>query len=92
MTQDKLNISLPRFDYMSQKNTYSGSQGRFRYKFFPEAKDEVDTVLVAAVYYDNCYEVELEAERVTRAEFAYSNEGIDEAQAWIAAQYDHFVA
>ena len=83
-----LNISLPRFDYMCLKNTYSGSQGRFRYKFFPEKKDDVDTVLVAACYFDNCYEVELEAGRVTRQEFEYSNEGIDAAQAWLSAQYD----
>lgn len=79
-------ISLPRFDYMSQKNTYSGSIGRFRYKFFPEKKDDIDTVLVAAYYFDNCYEVELEAGRVTRKEFAYSNEGIDEAQDWLLSQ------
>ena len=50
-----LNISLPRFDYMCQNNTFSGSQGRFRYKFFPEKKDDIDTVLVAACYFDNCY-------------------------------------
>lgn len=79
-------ISLPRFDYMSQKNTYSGSIGRFRYKFFPEKKDDIDTVLVAAYYFDNCYEVELEAGRVTRKEFAYSDEGIDEAQDWLLSQ------
>lgn len=79
-------ISLPRFDYMSQNNTYSGSIGRFRYKFFPEKKDDIDTVLVAAFYFDNCYEVELEAGRVTREEFAYSNEGIDKAQEWLLSQ------
>lgn len=79
-------ISLPRFDYMSQNNTYSGSIGRFRYKFFPEKKDDIDTVLVAAYYFDNCYEVELEAGRVTREEFAYSNEGIDQAQEWLLSQ------
>ncbi len=83
-----LNISLPRFDYMCQKNTYSGSQGRFRYKFFPESKDDGETVLVAACYLDNCYEVELEHDRVTSQEFEYSNDGIDAAQAWISAQYD----
>ena len=81
-------ISLPRFDYMCQNNTYSGSIGRFRYKFFPEKKDEIETVLVAAFYFDNCYEVEAEAGRVTRAEFAYSNEGIDDAQAWLIARYE----
>ena len=80
-------IRLPRFDYMSQKNTFSGSIGRFRYKFFPEKKDEIDTVLVAAFYFDNCYEVEEEAGRVTRAEFAYSDAGIDEAEAWLMTQY-----
>ena len=71
---------------MSQNNTYSGSIGRFRYKFFPEKKDDIDTVLVAAYYFDNCYEVEQEAGRVTRREFAYSNEGIDEAQEWLLSQ------
>jgi hypothetical protein len=83
-----LNISLPRFDYMCQNNTFSGSQGRFRYKFFPEKKDDIDTVLVAACYFDNCYEVEEEAGRVTRQEFACSDEGIDAAESWIRAQYD----
>ena len=77
-----LNISLPRFDYMCQNNTFSGSQGRFRYKFFPEKKDDIDTVLVAACYLD------LEAGRITRQEFPYSDEGIDLAEAWLAAQYD----
>lgn len=73
---------------MSQKNTYTGSQGAFRYKFFPEKKDDIDTVLVAACYMDNCYEVELEAGRVVRAEFEYSEKGIDDAQAWICGQYE----
>lgn len=87
MSAETLNIALPRFDYMSQNNTYSGSQGRFRYKFFPESKDEIDTVLVAARYFDNCYEVELEAGRVVRAEFPYSDEGIDAAEAWLKEQF-----
>ncbi len=73
---------------MSQNNTYTGSQGAFRYKFFPEKQDDIDTVLVAACYRDNCYEVEQEAGRVVRAEFEYSEQGIDAAQAWICEQYD----
>lgn len=82
-----LNIALPRFDYMSQNNTYTGSQGAFRYKFFPEKQDDGKTLLVAACYMDNCYEVELEAGRVVRAEFDHSEQGIDAAQAWICEQY-----
>lgn len=80
------NFSLPRFDYMSQNNTYSGSIGRFRYKFFPEKKDDIETVLVAATYFDNCFEVEAEAGRVTRKEFPYSDAGIDDAEAWLETQ------
>lgn len=83
-----LKVQLPRFDYMCQKNTYSGGLGRFRYKFFPLKKDEIDTVLVAAVYYDNCYEVEKEAGRVTEQEFPYSNEGIDQAEQFIVSLYE----
>lgn len=81
------NFSLPRFDYMSQKNTYSGSIGRFRYKFFPEKKDEIDTVFVIACYFDNCYEVEEAAGRVKRQEVEYSDKGIDEAEAWLETQF-----
>lgn len=84
---ETLPISLPKFDYMCQKNTFSGSCGRFRYNFYPEKKDDIDTVLVAAVYYDNCLEVEDAAGRVTRKEFAYSNEGIAEAEAYIMSEY-----
>ena len=83
----QLTVSLPRFDYMCQKNTYSGSCGRFRYKFFPRKKDDIDTVLVAAVYYDRCYELEQEAGRVTEQEFDYSNDGVDLAEQFIVSQY-----
>lgn len=76
---------------MCQKNTYSGSHGRFRYKFFPEKKEDDETVLVAASYLDHCYEVELDAGRVTTKEFEYSNDGIDAAQDWLSEQYDEFV-
>lgn len=85
--QGDFHICLPRFDYMSQKNTYSGNVGAFRYKFFPEKKDEIDTVLVAACYKDRCYEAELEAGRVAQKEFDYSNEGIDAAEQWIYECY-----
>lgn len=87
MSPDTLRISLPHFDYMSQKNTYSGSQGRFRYKFFPGENGDGEKVLNAAVYADNCYEVEAEAGRVTAKEFPYSEEGTREAEAWIREQY-----
>lgn len=83
----KLTVSLPRFDYMCQDNTYSGSCGRFRYKFFPLKKDDINTVLVAAVYFDRCYELEKAADRVTEREFPYSDEGIDQAEAFIASLY-----
>ena len=85
--KDNFVIQLPRFDYMVQKNTYSGNIGSFRYKFFPEKKDEIDTVLVAACYANNCYEVELEAGRVVQQEFDYSNDGIDAAEQWIYEQF-----
>ena len=87
MTRKTLQIALPHFDYMSQKNTYSGSQGTFRYKFFPGENADGEKVLNAAVYADNCYEVELEAGRVTLKEFPYSEEGTREAEAWIREQY-----
>lgn len=87
MSREALQITLPRFDYMSQKNTYSGSLGRFRYKFFPDRDGNEEPVFTAAVYYDNCYEVELDAGRVTRETFPYSDAGIDAAEAWIAGHY-----
>ena len=79
-------ITLPRFDYMSQKNTYSGSVGNFRYKFFPVKKDDIDTVFVAAVYQNNCFEVEDAAGRTVKQEFEYSPNGIDEATSWLLGQ------
>ncbi len=92
MSSNPLLIALPRFDYMSQKNTYSGSQGRFRYKVFPDPDRDGGPVFAAAVYSDNCYEVELEADRVTRKDFEYSEAGIDAAEAWIREQYAAFDA
>lgn len=83
----EVNISLPHFDYICQKNTYSGSIGDFRYKIFPVKKDEIDTVLTAAVYFRNCYETEKEAGRVTEQEFAYSEAGIREAEQFLKQQY-----
>ncbi len=77
-------IKLPGFDYMSQKNTYSGSVGDFRYKFFPEKKDDIETVFVAAVYSHNCFEVEDAAGRTVKAEFPYEPDGITAAAQWIA--------
>ena len=79
-------IKLPRFDYMSQGNTFSGSVGNFRYKFFPKMINETDMVFVAATYRDNCFEVEDAAGRTVKKEFEYSSEGIDTAQAWISEQ------
>lgn len=79
-------IKLPGFDYMSQKNTYSGSVGNFRYKFFPEKKDDIETVFVAAVYRDNCFEVEDAAGRTVKAEFPYEPDGIVSATRWITEQ------
>jgi len=84
---EELNLRIPRFDYMSQKNTYSGSCGNFRYKLFPQDKDEIEKVFVAAVYKDNCFEVEDEAGRAEKAEFEYSQEGIDKATEWIYSKY-----
>lgn len=83
----EINIQLPGFDYMSQKNTYSGSIGDFRYKFFPVKKDDIETVFVAAVYRDNCFEVEDDAGRTVKAEFPYEPDGIVQAQEWIVGQY-----
>lgn len=79
-------IKLPRFDYMSQGNTFSGSVGNFRYKFFPRRIDESASVFVAATYRDNCFEVEDEAGRTVKKEFEYSPEGIAEAEAWVSGQ------
>lgn len=79
-------IKLPGFDYMSQKNTYSGSVGDFRYKFFPEKKDDIETVFVAAVYRNNCFEVEDAAGRTVKAEFPYEPDGIVSATQWITEQ------
>lgn len=81
-------IKLPGFDYMSQKNTYSGSVGNFRYKFFPEKKDDIETVFVAAVYRDNCFEVEDAAGRTIKSEFPYAPDGILSATAWIKEQFE----
>lgn len=80
-------LSLPKFDYMSQKNTYSGSFGNFRYKLYSEAKDEIEKVMVAAVYFNNCFEVEDLAGRATKEAFEYSNSGIDAAREWILQKY-----
>lgn len=85
-------IKLPRFDYISQRNDYSGSCGRFRYKYFPLKKDEIDTVIVAAVYTDRSFETEDEAGRTVKQEFEYSEDGIDAAEKWIAEKYEEFAA
>lgn len=82
-------IKLPGFDYMSQKNTYSGSIGDFRYKFFPKKKDDIETVFVAAVYKDNCFEVEDSAGRTIKSEFSYDPDGIRSAAAWIKEQFEN---
>lgn len=87
MEEAKDLIKLPKFDYMSQKNTYSGSVGDFRYKFYPEKKDEIDTVFVIACYIKNCYEIEKEAGRVTAEEFEYSPEGIEKCEEWVRNKY-----
>ncbi|MBQ0135672.1 MAG: hypothetical protein KBS43_02940 [Oscillospiraceae bacterium] len=79
-------IYLPRFDYMCQKNTYVGSVGTFRYRLSPLKKDDIENVFLASFYHNNCYEVELEAGRVTEKEFEYSQEGIDAAEAWFVLQ------
>ncbi|NLL63951.1 MAG: hypothetical protein GX241_06985 [Ruminococcaceae bacterium] len=78
-------IKLPRFDYMCQKNAFSGSIGDFRYKFFP---NEEFNAFIAAVYKDNCYEVEKEAGRIIEEKFSYDEAGIIEAEKWIMEQYD----
>ncbi|MCR4746917.1 MAG: hypothetical protein K5836_00440 [Clostridiales bacterium] len=79
-------IRIPRFDYMCQKNTYSGSVGSFRYKVFPKNINETDKVFVAATYRNNCFEVEDAAGRTEKKEFEYSPEGLLEAEAWISGQ------
>lgn len=90
-TSGGFTVKLPRFDYVVQNNDYSGSYGRFRYKMFPQKGDD-ETVIVAAAYADRCYELEKEAGRVNEQTFAYSNDGIDEAEKWIIRQYDAFMA
>lgn len=79
-------IYLPRFDYMCQKNTYTGSVGTFRYRLSPVKMDDIETVFLASAYHNNCYEVEKEAGRMAEKEFEYSQEGIDQAEAWLASQ------
>ncbi len=79
-------ISLPKWDYMCQKNTYSGSIGDFRYKVFPMSLDEIEKVFVAAAYRNNCFEVEDAAGRTTKKEFEYSQAGLDSAEAWLLKQ------
>lgn len=81
-------VSLPRFDYVSQNNNYSGSFGRFRYKMFPLKKEDGTQVIIAAAYQDHCFELEDEAGRARKAEFPYSDEGIDQAEQWIVEQYE----
>lgn len=79
-------IKLPGFDYMSQGNTYSGSVGDFRYKLFSVRKDDIETVFVAAVYRENCFEVEDAAGRTVKSEFSYDPDGIVSAVQWINEQ------
>lgn len=86
--ESEFRIKLPRFDYMSQKNTYSGSFKGFRYKFYSVKKDEIETVFVVAVYKDNCFEVEDAAGRTKKSEFSYNPEGISAAEQWITEQYN----
>lgn len=86
--ENEAKIKLPRFDYMSQKNTYSGSLNGFRYKFYPEKKDEIETVFVAAVYKNNCFEIEDAAGRTKKSEFSYDPDGITAAEQWITEQYN----
>lgn len=85
----KFTVSLPRFDYVSQNNDYSGSFGRFRYKMFPVKREDGSQKIVAAAYQDRCFELEDEAGRTVKAEFAYSDPGIDEAEQWIVEQYEN---
>ena len=85
---EELKLRIPKFDYMSQKNTFSGSFGDFRYKLFPLAKYEIEKDFVAAVYKNNCFEVEDEAGRTIKEEFEYSQDGIDKATEWIMSLYN----
>ncbi len=79
-------VYIPRFDYMCQNNIYTGSVGAFRYRCCPLKKDEIDTVFMTSFYYNNCFDVELEAGRVSTKEFEYSQEGLDQAVAWLSSQ------
>jgi hypothetical protein len=91
LTSGDFTIKLPRFDYVVQHNDYSGSFGAFRYKMYPDKKDE-DNIIVAAVYRDRCYELEKEEGRVEEAQFPYSDEGVDQAEEWIMEKYKAFAA
>ena len=84
-------IDLPKIDYMEQQNTFTGSIGRFRYKFYPESSGDAK-VLTVGVYADHCYEIEDEAGRITRESFEWSNDGVAAAEEWICSQYEAFVA
>ncbi len=88
LTSGDFTIKLPRFDYVVQNNDYSGSFGRFRYKMFPNKKDDDNMEIVAAVYRDHCYELEDEAGRTQKETFEYSNDGIDSAEQWIVQKYE----
>lgn len=88
MAEQTTTIHLPDFYYISQKNTYSGSFGRFRYKVFSLKKDDIETVIVAAYYFDNCFEAEDEAGRTTKQEFPYNPDGLKSATDWLVLAFE----
>jgi len=91
LQKDKLTVDLPKIDYLEQDNTYTGSCGLFRYRIAPD-KEKDPKVLTVGVYTDHCYEIEDEAGRVTKKDFEWSNDGVAEAEQWVAEEYEKFAS
>ncbi len=92
LTSGDFTLSLPHFDYVVQKNDYSGSFGRFRFKMFPSKNEEEENIIIAAVYRDRAFELEREEGRTQETTYPYSEEGIQAAEHWIMERYEEMKA
>ena len=76
-------FSLRPFDFFSNRNTYTGSDGRLRYLISPGE----ETLDVQVWNQDVCFEL---AQILESASFPLSPEGLAETRVWLAEQYRRF--
>ena len=75
-------FDIPNAEYFGFKNTYTGSIGDFRFRLTPAENG------IKVEYYETyCYEV---AEILDKLEVPCSDEGLEQAAAWLRERYREF--